>query len=107
MKHIMTIVGARPQFIKAGPISHAIRQNSHLNIKETIIHTGQHYDHNMSKTFFKDLELSTPKYNLGIANGTHGNMTGSMICKIEEIINPLKWKELILEKKKSINSKQP
>ncbi len=79
---ICTIVGARPQFIKAAPLSKALK----LNHEEIIIHTGQHFDYNMSEIFFDELLIDKPKYNLGISGGTHGNMTGRMLEKIEEIL---------------------
>jgi len=79
---IVTIVGARPQFIKLGPFSREIR---HYH-SEVIIHTGQHFDEEMSDLFFKDLEIPQPKYNLGIHGGKHGQQTGIMLSSIEEIL---------------------
>jgi UDP-GlcNAc3NAcA epimerase len=84
--HILTVVGARPQFIKATALSRAIRDAPGDNISETIIHTGQHFDENMSGSFFKELDIPTPKYNLGIASVSHGAMTGRMLESIEEIL---------------------
>jgi UDP-N-acetylglucosamine 2-epimerase len=87
---IVTIIGARPQFIKAAPISRAIQkynqQGSDSQIQEIIIHTGQHYDHNMSQIFFDELEIRKPDYNLGVGSGSHGQMTGSMLTKIEDVL---------------------
>jgi len=85
---IVTILGARPQFIKAGSVSREILrlQQSGEEIKEVIIHTGQHYDVNMSDVFFKELKIPKPNYFLGIGGKTHGAMTGQMIEKIEEIL---------------------
>lgn len=80
---IITIIGARPQFIKAGSISREILK--HSNIEEIIVHTGQHYDPNMSEIFFEELNIQKPNYNLGIGGRTHGAMTGQMIEKIEEV----------------------
>lgn len=80
---IITIIGARPQFIKAGSISREILK--HSNIEEIIVHTGQHYDPNMSEIFFEELNIPKPNYNLGIGGRTHGAMTGQMIEKIEEV----------------------
>lgn len=87
---IITIVGARPQFIKAATVSRVIRefniQPSVKHIEEVIIHTGQHYDDNMSKIFFDELDIPYPNYNLEIGGTSHGAMTGRMIEKIEEIL---------------------
>lgn len=84
MKKIVSIVGARPQFIKAGAVSRKILEDSEL--KEVMIHTGQHYDSKMSAIFFKELEIPSPKYNLGIGGFSHGAMTGRMIEGIEKIL---------------------
>ena len=89
---IVTIVGARPQFIKAAVVSRAIadrnagltRADSH--IIEIILHTGQHYDHNMSQIFFDELQISSPDYNLQIGSRRHGNMTGEMLKGIEGVL---------------------
>lgn len=80
---VLTILGARPQFIKAGTVSRAIAK--HNSIEEVIVHTGQHYDSNMSDIFFQELNIPKPNYNLGIGGKTHGAMTGQMIEKIEEV----------------------
>jgi UDP-GlcNAc3NAcA epimerase len=82
---VITIVGARPQFIKAAAISRAILLRSD-DIQEVVIHTGQHYDANMSQVFFDELEIPAPKYNLHIAGGGHGAMTGRMLEGIEKIL---------------------
>lgn len=79
---ILTILGARPQFIKAGSINREIA--SHNEIEEVIVHTGQHYDANMSDIFFKEMKIPKPDYLLGIGGKSHGAMTGQMIEKIEE-----------------------
>jgi len=81
---IVTIIGARPQFIKAAPVSRAIAEHNHLT--ELIIHTGQHFDADMSDVFFKELDIPNPDYNLGINSASHGAMTGRMLEKIEEIL---------------------
>jgi UDP-GlcNAc3NAcA epimerase len=85
---IVTILGARPQFIKAGSVSREILRQKHLdvNIEEVIIHTGQHYDSNMSDVFFKEMHIPKPSYFLGIGGKSHGAMTGKMIERIEEIL---------------------
>lgn len=79
---ILTIVGARPQFIKASVVSRALREKHH----EVLLHTGQHFDHNMSDAFFEELDIPAPDYNLGISGGTHGKMTGEMLARIEEVL---------------------
>lgn len=84
MKKIITVIGARPQFIKAAVVSKALLANK--NLKEIIIHTGQHYDHNMSKIFFDDLKLPKPAYDLKIGSKDHGAQTGLMLQKIEEVL---------------------
>ena len=81
MKKICTVVGARPQFIKLAVVSRVLRNYYH----EVLIHTGQHYDHNMSDVFFEEMDIPHPDYNLGISGGTHGQMTGQMLIKIEEV----------------------
>ena len=85
---ILTILGARPQFIKAATISRQIKKNS--EIEELIVHTGQHYDSKMSDIFFDELEIPRPDYNLGISGLIHGAMTGRMVEGIEEIICSVK-----------------
>ena len=79
---IVTIVGARPQFIKAAVVSHLLRKRH----TEVLVHTGQHYDYNMSEQFFEELEIPKPDYNLGISGGTHSQMTGKMMIAIEEVL---------------------
>ena len=85
---ILTILGARPQFIKAGPVSREIKslQKEGQNIHEVIVHTGQHYDNNMSDVFFEELRLPSPDYHLGIGGKSHGAMTGEMIIRLEEVM---------------------
>jgi UDP-GlcNAc3NAcA epimerase len=84
MKIIVTVVGARPQFIKAAVVSRVIREFRYL--KEIIVHTGQHYDENMSDIFFDELDIPKPDYNLSIGSGTHGQNTGRMIEAIERVL---------------------
>lgn len=86
MPRILTVVGARPQFIKAAAVSRAISSSELNNVRESILHTGQHFDANMSDIFFAQLGIPKPKYNLGISGGTHGTMTGRMIEGIEAVI---------------------
>lgn len=85
---IVTVLGARPQFIKAGSVSREIAKQASLgvDIEEIIVHTGQHYDANMSDIFFEEMRIPKPNYFLGIGGKTHGAMTGQMIEKIEEIL---------------------
>lgn len=86
---IATILGARPQFIKASVVSRVIakrRENADLAIEEVLIHTGQHYSPEMSDVFFRTLELPPPKYHLGIGSGLHGQQTGRMLEAIEDVL---------------------
>ena len=86
---ITTIVGARPQFVKAAVVSRAIkRHNTEYSsdpIQETIIHTGQHFDDNMSDVFFRDMDIPRPDHHLNLGGGTHGQMTGRMLEAIEKV----------------------
>lgn len=84
MLRIITIVGARPQFIKAATISRIIGITQ--GIKEILVHTGQHYDDNLSRVFFEELEIPQPDYHLGIGSGTHGFQTGRMLEEIEQVL---------------------
>lgn len=79
---ILTVVGARPQFIKAAVVSRLLRGSA----QEVLVHTGQHYDYNMSDIFFQELDIPKPDYNLGISGGSHGDMTGKMLMAIEEVM---------------------
>ena len=86
---ILTILGARPQFIKAATVSRAITKyqtSGNKEIEEIIVHTGQHYDANMSDIFFEEMDIPKPKYRLGFGNLKHGAMTGGMLEKCEELI---------------------
>lgn len=83
---IVTVVGARPQFIKAAAVSRVMRNHYVGKIDEMLIHTGQHYDDNMSKVFFDELDIPRPKYNLEISGGQHGAMTGRMLEAIEKVL---------------------
>lgn len=81
--HIMTVIGARPQFIKAATVSRALSDFS--NIQESIVHTGQHFDANMSDVFFDEMQIPKPKFHLGVSGLSHGAMTGEMLKGLEEI----------------------
>lgn len=85
---IMTVVGARPQFVKAATVSAAIAAHKKrgADLEEVMVHTGQHYDPNMSQVFFDQLEVPRPKYNLAVGSGSHGAMTGKMLSAIEQIL---------------------
>ncbi|MBL7911139.1 MAG: UDP-N-acetylglucosamine 2-epimerase (non-hydrolyzing) [Bacteroidia bacterium] len=83
---IVTIIGARPQIIKAAALSRAIKNKYTGQIKEIIVHTGQHYDANMSQIFFDELGIPMPDYNLNVGSGGHGTQTATMITGIEEIL---------------------
>jgi len=80
---IVTVVGARPQFIKASPVSRALRQSGH---QEFMIHTGQHYDYEMSRVFFDEMKLPEPDVNLEVGSGSHAKQTGEMLIQIENIL---------------------
>jgi len=84
MKKILTIIGARPQFIKAAAVSREIARREGL--QEVIVHTGQHFDHNMSQVFFEQMQIPEPAYNLGIHSLPHGAMTGRMLERAEEVM---------------------
>ena len=83
---IITVVGARPQFIKAAAVSRAISSQFSNQVEEKIIHTGQHFDENMSQVFFDELDIPKPHYNLSVSGGSHGSMTGKMLEGIEEVL---------------------
>ncbi|MCR4400028.1 MAG: UDP-N-acetylglucosamine 2-epimerase (non-hydrolyzing), partial [Syntrophomonadaceae bacterium] len=87
---LLTVVGARPQFVKAATVSRAIAAHNSAGgvppIAETIVHTGQHYDHNMSQRFFEEMDIPQPRYNLGVGSGPHGETTGRMLAGIEEVL---------------------
>jgi len=96
MIKVVTIIGARPQIIKAAAISRAIKNKFKTQIREIIVHTGQHYDENMSQVFFDELGIPTPEYNLQVGSGSHGKQTAVMINGIEEILIKEKPNAIIL-----------
>ena len=87
---ITTIIGARPQFIKAAIVNRAVQKHNmegkRPEITEVIVHTGQHYDDNMSAVFFRELNIPEPDLNLGVGSGQHGQQTGQMLIRIEEVL---------------------
>lgn len=96
MIKIVTIIGARPQIIKAAALSRAIKKRFSNQITEIIVHTGQHYDENMSQVFFDELGIPTPNYNLNVGSGSHGKQTATMISGIEEILMQEKPQAIVL-----------
>lgn len=86
MIKILTVIGARPQIIKAAAISRAVREKFADQVEEKILHTGQHYDANMSQVFIDELGIPQPDYNLGVGSGKHGEQTSKMITGIEEVL---------------------
>lgn len=86
MIKLLTVIGARPQIIKAAAISRAVKNHFSVRIEEKILHTGQHYDANMSQVFFDELGIPAPDYNLGVGSGSHGVQTAKMISGIEEVL---------------------
>jgi UDP-GlcNAc3NAcA epimerase len=83
MPKILTIVGARPQFVKAAALSRALKN---MEIEEVLVHTGQHFDENMAEIFFRQMDIPEPKFNLGINSLSHGAMTGRMLEEIEKVL---------------------
>ena len=84
MKKILTVLGARPQFIKASVVSALVR--NHTDLQEVVVHTGQHFDANMSDVFFDELGMAKPDHHLDIHGGSHGAMTGRMLIAVEDVI---------------------
>jgi UDP-GlcNAc3NAcA epimerase len=84
-KKILTIIGARPQIIKASALSRSIKTYFDTELEEILIHTGQHYDENMSQVFFDEMGIPQPKYNLAVGSGNHGSQTGKMLEGLERI----------------------
>lgn len=96
MLRILTVVGARPQFIKAAAISRALRNHHRGKVEEIILHTGQHYDPKLSKIFFDELNIPRENYNLEIGSGSHGVQTAKMLIEIEKVILKEKPDSLLL-----------
>ena len=96
MIKLLSIIGARPQIIKAAALSRAIQNFYSEKITEIIVHTGQHYDENMSQVFFDELNIPQPNYNLNVGSGSHGKQTASMIEGIEEILLKEKPNAIVL-----------
>ena len=92
MIRLLSIVGARPQIIKAAAISRAVKAKFAGQIEEKILHTGQHYDDNMSEVFFRELGIPAPDYNLHVGSGSHGVQTAHIIEGVEDVLCG-KWKE--------------
>src|SRR5579859_260603 len=84
---VVSVVGARPQFVKAAVVNRALGQRS--EIEALLIHTGQHYDAEMSKIFFEDLDIAAPDYDLGIGSGSHGSQTGKMLIAIDQVFSQI------------------
>lgn len=96
MIKLLTVIGARPQIIKAAAISRAINNLFSDIIEEKILHTGQHYDANMSQVFFDELNIPQPDFNLGVGSGSHGTQTAKMIMGIEEVLTSEPFDGIIL-----------
>lgn len=96
MIKLITVIGARPQIIKAAAISRSIKNHFSEVIQEKILHTGQHYDQNMSQVFFDELNIPKPDFNLGVGSGLHGGQTAKMIAGIEDILTSEHYDGIIL-----------
>ena len=96
MKKLVTIIGARPQIIKAAALNRAIQSKFQGQLTEVLVHTGQHYDHGMSDVFFEEMGIPKADYNLGIGSGSHGAQTGKMLDAIESVINDEKPDALVI-----------
>src|SRR5438045_356421 len=81
--HILHVVGARPNFMKAAPLLHALKK---AGARQTLVHTGQHYDHNMSDVFFSQLEIPAPDVNLGVGSGSHARQTADIMTRFEPVV---------------------
>lgn len=96
MIRLLTIVGARPQIIKAAAISRAVRTQFAEQIEERILHTGQHYDDNMSEMFFRELGIPAPDYNLHVGSGSHAEQTGKMMVGIEKVLKDAQYDAVLV-----------
>lgn len=96
MIKLLTVIGARPQIIKAAAISRAIKNSFSSSVEEKILHTGQHYDANMSQVFFDELGIPQPDFNLGVGSGPHGEQTAKMIAGIEKVLTAEHFDGVIL-----------
>ena len=83
--HILHVVGARPNFMKAAPVFHALRTRP--GMRQTLVHTGQHYDKNLSDVFFSQLEIPAPDMNLGVGSGTHARQTADIMTGFEPVFS--------------------
>jgi len=84
MKRVLTVVGARPQFVKAAVVSRHLRDSEQFS--EYLLHTGQHYDYNMSELFFEELKITKPDQNLGVQGSSQGEQTAAMLAGIEAVL---------------------
>lgn len=96
MIKILTVIGARPQIIKSAALSRAIRTHFSNDIKEVILHTGQHYDENMSEVFFREMGIPAPDHNLNVGSGSHGKQTAHMLDGIEQVLEKEKPQCLVV-----------
>lgn len=96
MIHLLTIIGARPQIIKAAALSRAISQHFNDRITEDLLHTGQHYDSNMSDVFFSELGIPSPTYQLQVGSASHGKQTALMIEGIENVLLQKKYDAVVV-----------
>lgn len=96
MIKILTVIGARPQIIKSAALSRAIRTHFANDIKEVMLHTGQHYDENMSEVFFREMGIPAPDHNLNVGSGSHGKQTANMLDGIEQVLEKEKPQCLVV-----------
>src|SRR4051812_4359441 len=91
---ILTVIGARPQFIKAAVVTRLLQARP--GVEEVLVHTGQHYDENMSDVFFQELEITRPAHHLGIGSGRHGAQTGRTLEALEEVLLKVKPDKVVI-----------